>query len=168
LHKFTTQLEDLASPILNEWYKKEFSKLLGIIDVSKQTDFQHLGIDKILVFRYADTPKPVLFTIDEKVRNQAWDDIIAEIWSKKEKEIPGWVWTCKADYIVYVFFDMEQRALLESPRFIPTVDFVSLVKTRDYPLKEARNIGWTTVFKIIPKTDLPSKHPKNIALADFI
>lgn len=168
VHDFpdSIELERKASPILDGWYKANFKNLIGILDVTAETFFQKVGIDKFLVFKCPNVAKIVPFSIDEKVRAQSWQDVIAEIWSKRELEVPGWVWTCKADYIVYAF--VVNGELVEPPRFIPAIDFVSTIKTKDYPLKEAKNMGWTTVFKLIPKEELPSKPPKEIKLEDFV
>jgi len=160
------EFEREASPILSRWYRLTFKNLIAVVDVTSELFYQNAGIDKFLVFRCPDIPRIISFSIDEKARGQSWNDILAEIWSKREKEIPGWVWTCKADYIVYAF--IVDGELAEPPRFIPTVDLVSAVKAKDYPLNEAKNLGWTTVFKLIPKEELPSKPPREIRLEDFI
>ena len=166
-HEFPdgVDLEKEASPILNGWYRSNFRNLLAIIDVTDNLFYRKVGIDKFLIFRCPDVANLVHFSIDEKVRRKSYQDIIAETWSKWQKEIPGWVWTCKADYIVYAFY--QNKELLEPPRFIPTVDFVSAIKTKDYPENESQNLGWTTIFKLIPKEDLPSKPPGEMKLQDF-
>jgi len=160
------ELERKASPILDRWYRSNFKNLIAIVDVTIYPFYQNVGIDKFLIFKCPEIPKIVSFSVDEKVRNSLWTDFLAEVWSKREKEIPGWVWTCKADYIVYAFIIDDELA--EPPRFIPTVDFVSAIKTREYPLNEAKNLGWTTVFRLVPKEDLPSKPPHEIKLEDFL
>ena len=168
IHEFSEglSLEREASPILDAWYRSNFKNLISILNVTSETFFQSVGIDKFLIFKCPDITKIVSFSIDEKVRSRPWGDILAEVWSKWQKQIPGWVWTCKADYIVYTF--IENKELVELPRFIPTVDFVSAIKTKDYPVKRAENLGWTTIFKLIPKEDLSSKPPAEIRLADFV
>jgi hypothetical protein len=45
---------------------------------------------------------------------------------------------------------------------------VEAIKTKNYPSNEAKNIGWTTVFKIIPKQELVPKPPKKISLHEFM
>ena len=137
-----------------------------MLDVTTESFFQKVGIDKFLIFQYPSIAKIVSFSIDEKARSKSYDDLLAEIWSKKEKEIPGWVWTCKADYIVYAFVQNDE--LMEQPRFIPTIDFVSAIKTKDHPRQETENKGWTTVWKKVPKEELPSKPPKTFKLEDFM
>lgn len=159
-------LEREASPILNGWYRSNFRNLISILDVTAERFFQDVGIDKFLIFKCPDIPKIVSFSIDEKVRSRSYEDILAEVWSKWQKEIPGWAWTCKADYIVYAF--VQNKELIEPPRFIPTIDFISALKTKDYPINKAQNLGWTTVFKLIPKENLPSKPPRKLKLEDFI
>jgi len=139
---------------------------MNILDVTAELFFQKVGIDKFLIFQCPDIAKIISFSIDEKARSKSYDDLLAEIWSKREKEIPGWVWTCKADYIVYAFVQNDE--LIEQPRFIPTIDFVSAIKTKDYPFNDAKNMGWTTTFKLIPKDELPSKLPKTFKLEDFM
>jgi len=168
MHKFSTAIESLASPVLDKWYRENFSKLLAIIDVSQNTEFQHAGIDKYLIFKHPELPKIIHVSIDEKVRTQSWSDVLAEIWSKKEKEIPGWAWTSKADYIVYAFFNPATKKLMEPPRFIQPLELIKLLKTKEYPTKLALNVGWTTVNKAIPKNELNSKPPKEWYIHDFV
>jgi len=162
------ELEKECSPYLDSYYKRAFGdNLVGILDVSQMSDFQHMGIDKFLALKVHNLPKLYLFSIDEKVRKQKWPDYLAEIWSKREKEIPGWVWTSRSDYIVYTFFDNETKQLIENPRFIPTLDFVTTIKLRDYPIIHAQNLGWVTVCKTIPENHLESKPPRSFSLVDF-
>ena len=171
VHDFSDglDLEEKASPLLDSWYRNTFKNLLNIINVTKERFFQNVGIDKFLVFKCPDIAKIVYFSVDEKARNYPYDDLLAEIWSQKEKEIPGWVWTCKADYIVYAF--VIKGELSGTPRIIPTVDFVSAIKTKEYREKETKtataNEEWKTVFKLIPNEDLPSKPPHKLRLEDF-
>ena len=162
------KLESVSSPYLDSYYRTVFGQnLVGILDVSQISDFQHMGIDKFLALKAQNLPRLFLFSIDEKVRGKKWSDYAAEVWSKREKEIPGWVWTSRADYIVYAFFDLKAKELIESPRFIPTLDFVAAIKLGNYPVLEAKNLGWTTVFKTIPEDQLESKEPRSWSLADF-
>ncbi|MEM0096179.1 MAG: hypothetical protein QXL91_06320 [Candidatus Bathyarchaeia archaeon] len=168
MHEFSTAVERLASPVLDEWYRENFSKLLAIVDVTSHAEFQHAGIDKYLIFKHPELPKIIHVSIDEKVRTQSWSDILAEVWSKKEKEIPGWAWTCKADYIVYAFFNPATRKLMEPPRFIQPLELIKLLKTKEYPTKLALNVGWTTVNKAIPKSELSSRPPKGWLIHDFV
>jgi len=173
-HRFQNGLnvEREASLILNRWYKSSFRYLIGIIDVTSDPFFQRAGIDKFLVFRHLDVPKVVFFSIDEKVRTKPYDDILAEVWSKKEKEIPGWVWTCKADFIVYAF--IINKKLIDTPFFIQPIDLIEAIKTKakEYAEKKTKTITkteiWTTISKTIPKKDLPSKPPKQLKLEDFL
>jgi len=170
VHDFSDRLEREASPVLNEWYRSNFKNLLGIIDVTDNRFYRHIGIDKFLIFKCPDIAKTICISIDEKARRRHYKDILAEIWSKREKEIPGWVWTCKADYIVYAYY--VNGDLVEPPLFIPTVDFVTAIKTKDYPRKETKTITeteiWTTIFKPIPREDLPSKPPIQLTLEYFL
>lgn len=163
------KLESLCSPCLDSYYRTVFREnLVGVLNVSQMSDFQHMGIDKFLALKVQNLPRLFLFSIDEKVRGQRWPDYAAEVWSKREKEVPGWVWTSRADYIVYAFFNMETKQLMDTPRFIPTLDFVMAIKIGDYPIIEAKNLGWTTVCKTIPEDHLESKEPRPHSLADFM
>jgi len=162
------KLEKACSPYLDSYYRTVFGQnLIGILDVSQIFDFQHMGIDKFLALKLQDVPRLSLYSIDEKVRGKKWSDYAAEVWSKREKEIPGWVWTSRADYIVYAFFDMKTKQLIENPRFIPTLDFVAAIKIGNYPVISAVNLGWTTICKTIPEDQLESKEPRSWSLADF-
>jgi len=161
-HRFPDGLdvEREASPILNRWYKANFRNLMYILDVTSDPSFRQAGIDKFLIFKRPDVPRLTTISIDEKVRTKPYEDILAEIWSKKEEEIPGWVWTSKADYTVYAF--VIDGELVGNPLFIPTVDFAAAIKRRG---KEYQD---TTLFKTVPKRDLPSKPPPQIKLDLFL
>lgn len=174
-HRFQNGLDDEreASPILNNWYETSFRDLLSIIDVTSDPFFQRAGIDKFLVFKYPDVPRLVYFSIDEKARAKPYEDILAEIWSKKEKEIPGWVWTSKADFVVYAF--VINKELVENPLFIPVVDFIAVLKKHSKECREKKTKtriseteSWTTIFKLIPKEYLPSKPPFQMKLEAFL
>lgn len=154
------KLEEIASPYLDEWYRMHFtSNLLAIIDVTKDPDYQFLGIDKFLVLKRPDSAQLAIFSIDEKVRKEKWTDFLAEIKSKEEKDIPGWVWTDRADYIVYAFFDFQNKALLEDPAFLVTTELQKLIKINCYDEIRAVNRGYTTVSKRIPAGDIKKKKP---------
>jgi len=62
----------------------------------------------------------------------------------------------------------KKNELIEPPRFIPTIDFVSAIKPKDYPVYKAKNLGWNTIFKTIPKEEMPSKPAGEVRLEDFI
>ena len=45
-----------------------------------------------------------IFTVEEKAREQTWDDIYVEIVQDTNTNSPGWIYYCKADRLVYGMF----------------------------------------------------------------
>lgn len=106
-------------------YSKEISKKLTSFYLSANSpfwgcrsveevedlDIQRQGIDKILYF-FDD--RAIL--VEEKVRRKDYGDILIEVWSNWEKMKKGWIYTCKADYIVY--FVEESGRIYILPRLL--------------------------------------------------
>jgi hypothetical protein len=69
---------------------------------------QRGGIDRVVTLRSGKT-----VTIDEKVRERTWPDILLERWSDKERKAPGWIQQDLAcDFIAYIFLDTKTCHLL--------------------------------------------------------
>lgn len=60
---------------------------------------QRGGIDRVLTLASGKT-----ITVDEKVREKDWGDILLERWSDKARKVPGWIQKDLAcDFIAYAF-----------------------------------------------------------------
>jgi len=155
-------LEKAASPLLNQYYYNIIPDLLGIVDVSKKRDFQNIGVDKYLFVQNPGMPKFQWYAIDEKVRSRPWNDFAVEIISVlrndnniyPEYNVPGWVWTSHADFIVYAFYNAEQEQFFEEPFFISLRQLKLLIKSKNYKAIRSLNRGYQTVCNIIPKSDV--------------
>lgn len=85
------------APWWEEVYRKAFVGFLAMHCIRKDGWAQRGGIDRIILLKGGKQ-----ITIDEKVREKDYGDILLERWSDKEKRKPGWVQKDLAcDYIAY-------------------------------------------------------------------
>lgn len=149
-------LDISAIAIFNSYYKRLFC-LSGLIEIERITDIgmQKRGIDVILHFErnlptYFGPDRRRFLNIDEKIREEKWDDILIEIWSNAEKNIPGWA--CKeadTDYIFYCFRSI--RKVL--PLYFPALRQWIKINSRrldDFPLITAKNPDYHTYNRAVP------------------
>jgi hypothetical protein len=167
LNVFTDQLGDSydseMNTLTNSFYKKLFGNIKEILvhDVKsadtatkiKDKALQRQGIDKTLVLK--DGKK---IFVEEKFReHKFWEirfqDILLEYISIDNKNVPGWIYTSKSDYLVVVFkgIDVHESELYIFP-FKPIKQWV-----RDNPIafkkfKDiiAPNTHWNTISKAVP------------------
>lgn len=129
-----------------EVYRAAFPDLLSAASVRNDGWAQRGGIDRVLTLSSGKT-----ITVDEKVREKAWPDILLERWSDEERKIAGWIQKPLAcDFIAYAFVPIAtcyllptltlQRAWRENGR-----DWI-----KRYPARRSLNPGWTTVSIAIP------------------
>jgi hypothetical protein len=169
LNIFSDQLGDSydveMNNLLNTFYKKFFQNIKDIIvhdhnfstgdQKVKDKALQKQGIDKTIIL---ENNKKIF--IEEKFREyKFWDirfkDILLEYISIDNKDIPGWIYTSKSDYIVIVFKGLEYD---ESELYI--FPFKKIKKWvfdnpdifRKYPNIIAPNVGWNTISKPVPLT----------------
>jgi len=122
---------------------------------SKMADksIQKQGIDKSI-----NTKKGKKIYIEEKFRSfKFWElrekDILLEYISIDNKNIPGWVYTSKCDYLIIVFqhLEFEKSELYVFP-FEPIRKWVreNNKAFMKFPDISAPNINWNTISKAVP------------------
>jgi hypothetical protein len=167
LNLFHVQMGDSydeeMNKLMNNFYKKFFKdiKSVNVHDSasddkeSKLADkkMQKQGIDKTLL-----TQKGKKIFIEEKFRSfKFWDlrnkDILLEYISIDNKNIPGWVYTSKSDFLIVVFqhLDIIKSELYVFP-FEPIRKWVrennsAFMKFQDI---SAPNVNWNTISKAVP------------------
>lgn len=88
-------------PFWLDVYRKAFPGFLAAHIPTGDGWHQRAGRDRIIVLDDSST-----ITVDEKGRREVWPDILVEIYSDKEKKVPGWGNPDKrlnCDYIGYAF-----------------------------------------------------------------
>lgn len=87
------------APWWREVYTKAFPGFAGMVSVRQDGWAQRGGIDRVITLKSGRT-----VTVDEKVREKSWGDILLERWSDEARKIPGWVQKDLAcDFIAYAF-----------------------------------------------------------------
>lgn len=95
-------------PWVNHFYYLVFPNLKQVCSVEDKSR-QEVGVDKILRFKRASS-----ITVDEKLRNAAYDDILLEEYSNWSLKTPGWLMKGSlADYISYVIRPQKRIYLLD-------------------------------------------------------
>jgi hypothetical protein len=91
-----------------EVYMSAFPSLQAAVNVRDDGWAQRGGIDRVLTLASGKT-----LTVDEKVRELDWPDILLEYWSDYERRVPGWVAKDLAcDFIAYAFVPSQTCYLL--------------------------------------------------------
>lgn len=89
-------------------YRRAFPSMRAMVCVRKDGWAQRGGIDRVLTLESGRT-----VTVDEKVREQDWPDILLERWSDEAQESPGWIQKPLAcDFIAYAFVPSQRCYLL--------------------------------------------------------
>jgi len=149
-HNFQDSLAKSQAQANAPWwhnvYKQAFPTMESSVCVRDDGWAQRGGIDRVITLASGKT-----LTVDEKVREEDWPDILLEYWSSKENRTRGWIAKDLAcDFIAYAFVPSETCYLLP---------FLSLrAAWRDnhkkwvgqYRKIEAKNPGYTTVSVPIP------------------
>ena len=156
VHDFHDSLAKSAAQANAGWwidvYRKAFPTLESAVCVRADGWAQRGGIDRVITLGSGKT-----LTVDEKVRDSDWPDILLEYWSSKERRTPGWVAKDLAcDFIAYAFIPSETCYLLpfHSLRAAWRDNHKKWVK--QYRKVEAKNPGYTTVSVPVPIPELLS------------
>ena len=80
-------------------YRQAFPNFSNMVSVRADGWAQRGGIDRVITLKSGKT-----VTVDEKVREKDWPDILLERWSDEARKTPGWVQKDLAcDFIAYAF-----------------------------------------------------------------
>lgn len=101
IHDFRRSLAKSESHATAAWwmdvYKVAFPNLESAVPVRQDGWAQRAGIDRVITLACGR-----VVTVDEKVRENDYGDILLEMWSDKERRIKGWVAKPLAcDFIAY-------------------------------------------------------------------
>lgn len=138
-------------------YQEAFPTLKSAVSVRNDGWAQRGGIDRVLTLACGR-----VITVDEKIRDKDYGDILLEFWSNKERRIAGWVAKPLAcDFIAYAI------APTSVCYFLPTLLLQrawennkqkwwekSLTHVNGYRLVDAKNTGYTTQSLAVPTSDL--------------
>jgi hypothetical protein len=150
IHDFAESLAKSHAQANAPWwfdiYRTAFPDLRSAVDVRCDGWAQRGGIDRVLTLGSGKT-----LSIDEKVRERDWDDILLEYWSDRERKIYGWVAKELAcDFIAYAFVPSQTCYLLP----FPTLRRCWLQNRRAWVSTfqniEAQNNGYVTVSVAVP------------------
>jgi len=112
LHNFAESLakshEQADAPWWSEVYATAFPGFSTMVSVRTDGWAQRGGIDRVITLTSGRT-----ITVDEKVRDKQWPDILWEFWSDKDRKVKGWCAKDLAcDYIAYAFIPTKTCYLL--------------------------------------------------------
>jgi len=136
-----------------EIYRSAFPDLASAVNVRNDGWAQRGGIDRVLTLESGKT-----LTVDEKVRAEDWPDILLEVWSNRERRVPGWAAKDLAcDYIAYAFipsatcyllpFQTLRAAYRKNGR---TWWACAKIREKGFRVVEAANRDYTTVSIAVP------------------
>jgi hypothetical protein len=102
-HDFSVSLAKSAAQSDAPWwfevYRLAFPNLQAAVNIRADGWAQRAGIDRRVVLGCGR-----IISVDEKVRDKDWPDILLERWSDEERKIPGWVQKpLLCDFIAYAF-----------------------------------------------------------------
>lgn len=112
LHNFRESLAkshaQADAPWWEEVYRKAFHNFAGMVCVRDDGWAQRGGIDRVITLTSGRT-----VTVDEKIREEDWPDILWEYLSSVESGTPGWCAKDLAcDFIAYAFVPSQRCYLL--------------------------------------------------------
>jgi len=142
------EAEDLA--IWGEVYHKAFPTMQAMINHRQDGDHQRQGIDRSIILRNSKQ-----ITVDEKIRFKPYNDILLEVWSDKDRKVPGWVAKdLLCDYIAYAVAPLGVCYLLPVPQLREAWQRNGARWWRDYFKPEADNGNWITQSVVVPAAEL--------------
>ena len=150
IHDFSKSLAKSHAQADAPWwfavYREAFPDLQAAVNVRNDGWAQRGGIDRVLTLSSGKT-----LTIDEKVREENWPDILLEYWSDKERKINGWVAKDLAcDFIAYAFVPSQTCHLLPFQTLRRAWRKNHVLWVSQYRRIEAKNNGYTTISVAIP------------------
>lgn len=111
-HNFAVSLAKSHAQAQSPWwevvYRDAFPGFANMVCVRADGWAQRGGIDRVITLESGRT-----ITVDEKVREKAWPDILWEFWSDFERRTIGWcVKDLACEYIAYAFVPTQVCYLL--------------------------------------------------------
>ena len=158
MHDFKESLAKSAAQVDAPWwpivYRRAFPTLSSHSSVRDDGWAQRAGIDRVLVLKCGRT-----VTVDEKVRERDYGDILLEYWSDHERRLKGWaVKPLACEYIAYAVVETETCFLF------PTLTLQSAVRANmrvwwqkaeqgmdGFRQVRAHNRSYVTVSVAVPK-----------------
>jgi hypothetical protein len=150
VHNFAESLARSHSYADAEWwhdvYRTAFPSMRASVSVRDDGWAQRGGIDRVLTLSSGRT-----ITIDEKVREKDWPDILLERWSDEARKTPGWVQKPLAcDFIAYAFVPSQTCYLLPTLTLQRAWFCFGREWVESYPEVRAQNNGFVTVSVPVP------------------
>lgn len=134
------------APWWTEVYRLAFPDLASAVCVREDGWAQRGGIDRVLTLQSGKT-----LTVDEKVRDEDWPDILLEYWSDEARQIRGWVAKPLAcDFIAYAFIPSQTCYLLPFQTLRQAWRINHKLWVSQYKRVEAKNPNYTTVSVAVP------------------
>lgn len=127
-------------------YRAAFPGLQAAVNVREDGWAQRGGIDRVLTLKSGR-----VVTVDEKVREQDWPDILLERWSDEARQSPGWVQKSLAcDYIAYAFVPSGTCYLLPTLTLQRAWRMFGRQWAEQYQTVRAQNRGYVTASVAVP------------------
>jgi hypothetical protein len=150
VHDFHESLERSQGYADAPWwfdvYREAFPNLRTAVNVRDDGWAQRGGIDRVITLASGKT-----LTVDEKVREEDWPDILLEYWSDRDRKIPGWVAKDLAcDFIAYAFVPSQTCHLLPFLTLRRAWQINGREWVKKYKKVEAQNKGYVTVSVAVP------------------
>lgn len=129
-----------------EIYKKAFPNMVNAMPCPGDTISQRAGIDRVILLSSGK-----LITIDEKKREEVWDDILLEYVSVDTNGTPGWIEKdLIIDYLAYAFMPNKTVYLLPWDLLRRAWLFYKPSWMAKYKKVSAQNNGYKTLSLAIP------------------
>lgn len=133
---------------LEAFYQSRFPNIQYLLRTDDRPQLQANEIDVILILENGETVR-----IEEKFdRYPETRNFAIELLSDRDRNVPGWAYTSKSDYISYAFIDKEGRLayspyLLSTKRLRQWLHENRHLQHRPVPVK---NKAWITVVALVP------------------
>lgn len=156
-HNFQESLAKSHAQADAPWWRDVYSKAFHNFDamtcVRDDGWAQRGGIDRVITLSSGRT-----ITVDEKVREEDWPDILWEFWGSVEHKTPGWCAKDLAcDFIAYAFIPSRRCYLMPTLQMRRAWQehgkrWVSLARGADraYRIVDAQNNGYRTRSVAVP------------------
>ena len=154
VHDFRESLKRSHSYANAPWwfevYRQAFPKLASCVCVRDDGWAQRGGIDRVITLESGR-----IITVDEKVREKDWDDILLERWSDEARKAPGWIQKQLAcEFIAYAFVPSRVCYLLPTLTLQRAWRLHGPAWIQKYQEIRAQNQGYVTVSCAVPTKTL--------------